>query len=1315
MKRFQTALRLHAQGPRSREAASVAYDELFECEIFRYREAGTDYERIERYANGEPDPYPEAFSSGLGVDAGGADGVAANLSLALYLSFKNKGQFFLDKLKDLANSDPEWKKKPKVFYNEGGQDVVESWVMALDQVPSDPEVWRTLARFMASMNSSRMKRYCLEAAIELDDDPAVNEVDPPSLAEGLAGEDLKDQLKLLGDEMALSHPVMAPWKYREMPDLIKRHLDPIPFLPDPTQTLTPPAGLVAEHDGESFDDENAEDFTEINTWAALGQELKRCAQDTQRALRLCKSVLESSLPDVEVESQPKAEASSEGQEKPADESALSVADGQKGKKNKITEDSKSSEKTAKERSQSAPTRKRSQSAAGLPEGVEEEVAEKRSKRVRRRETEENPDPSTIIANQLQPYQEVDSTLFQITKNILENLGLEDKETLERINQLQDSSAVEDRLSKVTQLAAKDLRLVVSSFKTGTVQPLLNKEEQATLGLSSFLEHAKSGSQDQVKLPPFDEKKGVRSFAASISERGPQLTIDDIAFEWIKTMSETYTSTQWSDHMKLTVVQMLNRHDASIYALVTEALQNPTPSLDNLLGLESLVVMLLELYVDIYERITNPSSVVDYATRMLTKDRMGRWLNVVASFIRQLDKPDSDQVVIRFLWASTMVSALVENPVREHILLMWTSLRDHMAAIEFEPIRLPNNIVMPIVSPAAADREISKLTTMDFFLSLFQEEMDSPVQVIETLEPVLNPSSVFVQPSENEHSASSKASDASNDDLEMDEPTAEGRPISECAGQGLRDLWKFLLGSSTELRLFLWSRLGDAYKAIDYGTKQFSCYLRGIEMIITDLDGETYAKTADDSRRLLLMRTLKSLDQLLVQALTMALNKPKAFDIIDSDHIKASSTAVAKVNCLLHVVSLCEDEIRVGVTSAPTNNATFQATLQKLRDMQIRAWCLQYTLIKHGIDQHGEFISPEIDMADYLAAVHQVIGARKFCKESNKIFLKLMRVEILRLKNLEHWEEYLEQVLYDLHGLKLGGTTLGVQEHDCPHETLEKKQTMQLVDRVMVLANRMSMKDLHKSDLKITIDHMQQTIGQLKSTPQMIHNLRNFTEYLKKPIHPLRLYRALRGGVSVDAVSVNLPEANLAKHGWFFLLGMIALTKFKGVDLNRRQTPGATDDLRIGATFLRLQLQFTADRWDAWFRLAECFDYELDEAVLWSADKINKDRTDLIKFQRHAIHCYTLALSNSHNVDVDAYEGDPLHDLYFKFGMRLYASSREPFAMEPFKHSEQERFFIEGDVGTYKRILHDEMPKYKVWKFAARLFRMALKRKPEDWK
>ncbi|KAF4122269.1 regulatory protein, partial [Geosmithia morbida] len=1332
LKRFQTALKLHAQGQPSREAAAAAYDELFESEIFKYREARTDYERAERQANGEVDSQGlEAFPAGLDIDAGGADGVATTLSLALYLGYKNYGEFFLDKLKDLRYSDPNWKKRRRIYGDEGGDKVLDYWAKALDQDPSDPEVWRRAGRFAASMNSARLKRFCLEAAIELDDDPATTEVEPPSLAEGLAGGQLKSQLELLDDKIALSHPAMLPWVEKNIPELMKRLMDPIPFLPDPTQSLTPPPSSPPRDQKLLENEEEENDADPVCSWADLGEELMKHIDDLTASVIECGAEPDPPSPDREMtpqngETGDADKGTSATQEKEAtgpskDKNGTKEGDGKKenGTDSGKQKVDKTEDKAQNDRGSSAPTtRKRSQSTAGIPEAVDEEsVREKRSKRVRRRETvdaSESVAPGASIASQLQPFQEADHNLFQATRNILENLGVEDKETIQRLTELQESSTSEDRMSGLTPLASKDLRAVVSTFSQETARVLTSKEEKPSLGLSSFLEHAKSGSQDQAKGTPFNEAKGLRAFVDRINANTSWMTGGDAAFEWIRAVSKSYTKVKWPDEMKATVIQMLSRFHCGLLQRVTDEIEYSQASPERLEDLSTLVPMLFELCMDIYDDIIDPASVAGYATRIETKDRLSRWLNVTSTYVSLLDRPASDPICVRFMWASVVAASHAEDPVREHMLLMWTSLRDFMSTEKTEPITLPNSNVMPIVSAEAADREISRLTTMDFFIGLFQDEMENPVHVIETLEPVLNPSSVRVMAED-----SPRSSVDADGEKATKETTEDGEPLSECAGQGLRDLWKFLLNSSTELRLFLWSQLGIAYEAIDYKTKKFSCHLRSIEMIVADLDGEAYTKTPDDSRKLLLLRTLRSLDEQLVQALSMAINEPTAFDIIDGDHFRSTAAALAKVNCLLHVASLCEDEVRVGISASPAspNNSTFQAMSNKLREMQVRAWTLHYTLMDAAIEQHGSFISPDNEKANYLSAVHRVIGLRKFCKVSNKIFLNLMRRELLRMKDLDHWEDYLEQVLYDLYGLKLGVGAFGVQEHGCPHETLQKSKAIQLVERVMVLAKRMSVKDLLKSELKTTIDHMQQAIGQLKSNAQMIHNLRNFTEYLKKPIHPLRLYRALTGGVYLDAVNVPpRSDAVLANHGWFFLLGMIALTKFKGVDLNRRQTPGATDDLRIGATLLRLQLQFTPDRWDAWFRLAECFDYELDEAVLWTAERINKDRAELLRFQRGAIHCYTLALSHSHIVDIEEYDGDPLHDLYQRFGMRMYSSSRQPFAMEPFQHSEQERFFIEATgQGTFKRIVHDELPQYKVWKYAARLFKMAAKRQPNNWK
>lgn len=1190
---------------------------------------------------------------------------------------------------------------------------------ALDRDPSDAELWRRTARTAAFLNSARMSRFCLEAAIELDDDPAVGDVEPPSLAEGFAGEQLKDQLHILSDDIAASHPIMRPYVEREMPSNLKRYLDPVPFLPNPTKELVSKKVL-------SDDVSSPRLVIDVPTlsWVQLGMRLVFFVNEHGPAgqavvIQIPESDKEEE--DVHMETAPQLPVTEPPQTSPTESTTVDSPTEMKAalKEGETTASSKDLQQEtgpsaeSRQRSVSLPSRKRSVSTAGLQEPAEEENGDsKRPKRVRRRETtlvEDTVDETTLRATQLQPFQGADQNLFQLTKNIIENLGVTDEASVNRIEEILDSCALEERTSKLMHTASTDLRDSLTSYDEEAAQVFLTKAESPAVGMKTFLEHTKPGAQRVAETASFEDRRGVRAFVKRVNSGW--MAAQDVAFDWVLAISRSYMSKKWTEQLKTAVVQVTSHFDEAIHDRVIfeiGQLQEQEGKEAELDELDNLVQMLFELYLDVYERITNPNSRVDISIRLGTKGRLSRWLDLASSLRRSRPADTGVELSLRFLWACVFSTTMAEGISRDHVLSCWHSLRDYLTATAQDKVELPNNAVMPEISSVEADREISKLTTMDFFLGLFQEEMADPVAVIDTLEPVLNPDGVFVEPS--------KTPEANNDGTQDEEPFKI--PIRDCASQGLRDLWKFLLTSSTDLRLLLWSRLSDAYGAIKYTTKQFSCLLRSIEMVIRDIASEQYLTTAPEARKLLLLKLLRSIHDMMVSALSLALNDNTAFDIIDEEHIRSTSSALARLSCLIHVSVMQEDEFNLGITPAPSKSTAFKGLLESLRDLQVRTWTLQYCLIKVGIYQNvSVFKTPDNDLAEFLSAVHQVLGLRKACCSSNKVFLKMMRIELLKQRNIENWEDYLGQVLYDLHGLKLGVGIWDVQDHGCAPEKLEKRQAMQLVEKITTLANRMSMKDLLKSDLKTTIEHMQGAIGQSKSSTPMVHNLRNFQEYLKKPIHPLRLYQALDGTVPLDAMTVNTAESTLARHGWFFLLGMIALTKFKGVDLNRRQTPGATDDLRIGATFLRLQLQFTPDMWEAWFRLAECFDYELDEAVLWSADKMNKDRNELLKFQRHAIHCYTLALSYSRTWAPETKEDeDKLCQLYHKFGMRMYASSREPFAMEPFQHSDYARFYPEANgSGTFKKLLHREMSEYEVWKYAATLFRWAMRGEPRDWK
>jgi hypothetical protein len=1315
-------LKLHSQGPAAFAEAAEAYTNLFKSEIFRYPETITEFDRIDQ--NPELELVDPSFVADINLSGAGADESPSTLPQILYLSYKNHGQFILDCVKGrLAHSEAVGDAlldKPSIDYQ--ARAALNYFTLALVSDQSDTELWRRASRVAATLGSRSIARYCLEAAVEVDDDPTIAEVDPASLEEGFAGEQLKEQLQVLRDETALSHPIMRPFLKRKMPDFLTKYLDPYPFLPDPTTELV---SSVVRAGGQGGMHTRYVITSHFRAWTAIGDVLVASYLSPlglsgtgvllnvpveQTLEEETAAVEDQIMTDIATTQSPTADG---GEDAAATPVTSKSNDTPVPVETMITTTSTVPlvDEETRQSSAGPSNRKRSQSAAGIRDTAEEDNgAQKRSKRIRNRDnTEGSLDPATQFTEQLKLSMRADGDVFKFVGDILTKLGVDDLGTFAELQTALSNEDMSVRAEVVANTALRDLRDVLrtwddqkaSTFINGNAADILGSSAaSANAGLAAFLEHSKTGPQKASNIPSFSESEGLSLFISKVEKEW--LPLQDVMYEWALIVLRTYRSTLWPEELKVAVVRIISFGDADMFTRFQEEMDSARKNINDyerVQMMEEIAQTLFELHLDIYSRITNPNSIVHYETRVMAKERLDRWADLTTEAIRSRCCEPDDELSMRYMWASVFYATMADNVSREHKVLCWTDMKVLLEEAGKPYIELQNNAVMPEISIDAAEREVSRLTTMDFFFNLFQTDTSDPVAIIETLEPVLDPESACA-PAEVSGDSSTTES-------------VDGTPAA------LKDMWKFLKSGSTSLRLFLWQRLRDAYSSIGYNTKVFSCHLKSIEIIVDDLRGDDYIDSADEPRRHKLLTWLKALDDLLVKALTIALNDTAScFEIIDERHLKTTSAAIAQLTRVLHSAALFDDEVRVGMTPLPPTPAyaaqgSFNGFLIKLREMQVRAWALQYTMVKESMSQNPElFPTANNNLADFLALVHYCLGIRKCCKVSNKIFLKMMKVEMIRLKDVDKWEDYLGQVLFDLYGIRLGVGTYLLDDHGCPTEALDRRTVMNIADQVISLANEMPMKDLLKHELRSTIEKMQSAVGPAKPVPQMQHNLRNYTEMLRTSIRPLDMYRSLRGQIQVDSLPVSTPESPLADNGWYFLLGMIALTKFKS---QKRLGPGTQlDDMRVAATFMRLQLQFSSEDWETWFRLAQCFESELEEEVLWSADKINNHRAELVKLQRGAIHSYMMALSTSVRCADDTIAtAKKLSDMYYEFGVRLYASSREPFGMEAFWVDGFEKH-MSGSMGMYKRPLHEEMSRYRVWKFAATLFRKALVDNPKYW-
>ncbi|KAJ5137265.1 hypothetical protein N7526_003498 [Penicillium atrosanguineum] len=990
------------------------------------------------------------------------------------------------------------------------------------------------------------------------------------------------------------------------------------------------------------------------------------------------------------------------------------------------------------------TRKRSSASAANDEHLE--GGRMKSRRTRARESNADAlvvpeeiafDQEKYYESRLEIFVNADDWMFNTVSPLYSKVGIE---ALGSVQDLRDKTAAaidsDETPQEPESRLLHDLRGILKGWNDAKSRLMQQKDDLSSLkdirgtsksGLAVFLEHSRISTRKQLLHDELSSGEQLNAFSDSVNNEW--LHPHETSFEWLKrllmpefgelasewpVMKSTYECFIWPSGLKETILDLLIREDEFIYSrldeLVADLERRVLESNDeapfhyntsDFFELE-MIQSIYELHLDIFASVENLSSDISQEKRIAQCDRLARWGMLAKSSLDHfIDHCPSDEcrqnIALRHLWTSTFHVNLAGESQREHILLCLQDLKLILQSIGDPIINLVNNSAMLEISAATIDQEVLKLKCMDFFAKVFNPESEDPVSLIEAIEPILEPSCI-------------EYAEGSSEQNDLNAPSSH---LSEMAS--------FLDRGDATLRLFLWRRLQEAYQAIDYPPKVVSCYLRSIETIMTELEDAKHMEESDGQRQLSLLGWLKSLDGILAKAIPLILQQAEqAYECVDMEHLQASMSALARLVRLLHSFILYEDSVRVGQISGREFRGTLAKSLEnfkeRMRELYVRCWILQYTLFVEAISQNKDlFDEPLEDRIQLLRCVHNALGIRSMCRYSQKRFLKLMKSELLDLETQGDYEFDVCQVLFDLHGIKFSPFD-GTADHGCSPEKLDRPTAIMMIDFVMRQAQKMNMKDLSKSELKTTIEKMQQAIGPAKlpsQSPQMSFNRRVFNAYIKAPVNPSNLLRAVQGVTDLSMMTVPGENAKIAAKGWYFLLGHATLTKFKS---QKRLGPGSTSELDDAVNFFRQDLDHGTGRWETWYRLAQAYDAKLEEDITWAADKINNNRSDLATIQRYAIHCYAMAVSTAIRTAEPTTESRSLlSDLYTDFGIRMYSSSREPLSMGAFGLVDFSRHFSNAESQQmYKSQPFKEMSLYSVWNFSSNLLRRAVSDKPNRW-
>ena len=1363
--------------------AGDAYQDLFQSDIFKFPESQSEYNRVEAIedqdeeGHGRLEELRDAAPSGQTV----TDNAPSTLPQILHLSYKNRAEYELDLLRVLA-------KEGGLQGSETRQDDGDSlnlarhrcrkaladFAEALDKDENDSDLWRRASRISQTLGSRRVFRFCLEAALGGEEADTDDILGLRNVEARFDQDRLKELQKCIQDDVSLIQGPLSASEAKGLPSVLNERLAPYPFLAKVQQLHRPqgnPEGrktVVLEIPESSLD--------------AIGLALLQRATEERNGLASAETGslvrLRMPPPDAKLGGvlEPPIMAAerlsnrlgvSSGQENPLTSSISPVLD--KSMQDNSRRERQDSVKSIKDSAVvDLPTRKRSSEVADFPETTEGERA--RSKRIRNRQSNvfERDAVEPSVADKLSGQDQrikacihADRWIFDHTRSLAKRIGASVLSSSDDIRSLVMPETSSKRISDGNHIplrqAIQDFYAAMLSWTSQKGQAFLRKDsaedsvaDTSNAGLSAFLDNANAGGRVNYASPI---KDGAHSFADYVASQG--VTTEMAAILWIRCLltqsclrdesqdveddirSSSYLSHLWSDVLKTSLVQMVIAVDENLFEYVIHLSSNRQSTETCVKSVRKapyaviLAQALFELHLDIYTRITNPASEVDQNTRVQQKARLSKWCNLARDLLASLTEDEIGNeslfqgLVSRHSWASVFHLQSIGEISREHLIVCVEDLKCRLESMGSPLLKLPNNAAMPEISVEAAGKEISKLETMDFFLSIFHKDDQHSVDLIERLEPVL----MSTVAGHADVTSRAQKSDATSKRVDSRRET-DNNQIPEFDFAGVRTssqevLSKFVSKSNASLRLSLWYRLRDAYRAVGINAKVLLINVHIFELIISELQSHQYLHADSGGREGMLLKWLHEFDNLLSATYEIVMSHPDALECLEDSAIRSFLSVLSNVWTLLHAVALYDDYSQISQKVPPLTNPfraypseSFHSASIKLHEMQLRSVILMYLVLVDGMKRHPEKYPEALKHRhEYLSYIHYALGMRRICKASDNLFLKFMGSELRELAAQGRpISEELAQILYDLYDLHLFSTPTERQDHGCEADYLDRPTALELIDLVLEKARNVNMKDMHKIELGKTVEKLQGALGSVKATNNTSRNRKIYNSFIKSPLDPTDMFQCLRGVGSLSTVPIDPEEVPVASKGWYQLIPQITLAKYRRME--GQLMPGVAEELETAVGFLVHDLEYDMERWETWQCLANAYDFLTDEAVLRSAEKINTGRHELVQTQRASIHAYSMAVAAGIRTAPPGEEtSNKFAELYSDFGVRMYSSSRPPFSMQVFEVDHvQDKHYCGPAVsgGIYMRKGPRGLQLDQALRVACVLFRKAIRLKPKNW-
>ena len=1346
------------------DKAGQAYEELFASDIFKLPESQSEYDRVTIYESHQDadSGFIDDFEDDLPVAPAATENAPSTLPQILHLSFKNRAEYYLDVLRvELEEHPPGQAEQTQDKIIDHARRALKDFADALDKDEDNVDVWRRAAKLSKALNSCRTARYCLEATLEDEDEGADDVLGLPNFERRFDEQALSQLQAHMEDDLTIPSAALNTTGLHQQSKL-QRAADVYEFLPQAPSLRQDARQRMLEANTVK---EKICIQVEEHTMDAIGEALLRCLQaqqeDASDKKRVTAVTLELPAPghddpfkhnwDIASHARGSDTAgTSASSHRPSHTPVAQtpVVETRPDSRHLDVPDTPDQPEDPPQRSPQKPEapRKRSSEAAGLMDGAEGERG--KSKRIRARKSTTAEGRATETSGlDLTPggdprhetYLQADRWLFDLMRDVLRRMEVRMIYNADDIRRILVPNSPYGLVGGPRRTgigrACQDFYAAMLTWSSSKTDMLINSirqeddaEGKTDAGLLAFLDSTSVKMKKSESFVTSEVETFVRFVNSSsmnveqtsvlfcqvlLSETRPHVESE----HWPEPVASPYTDKLWRERLKEIVEHISEIVDQDLIDYVTIDLPQRITDRASQLHAFDLVQSLFELRLDMYARTIAPAAETGPGVKAARRSKVQQWSHLAREMLAivlfqedgELDDvaPSTHShraLLLRHLWASVFNLKASDEITRDYHVQCINDLKNQIkdAALPNGRIVLPNNHAMPEISIEAADREIVKLDTMDFFLSIFQEEQQHPVDLIENLEPILIPTAQIAL-HEGQERRRGRKNQSSNITKSRQEILSE-----------------FVTKADVSLKLTLWYRLRDSYMAIDFPSKVLFVNLRILEVLMGELQSQTYVQAEADDRERTLLQRLHDIHGILIQTSEILEAKDVGLDCLDIAQLKTSAQNLISLFTLLHAVTLFDDHSQaVQKGSLLTNpfrtysSESFHPASIQLHEMQVRNFILMYKLMAEAAAQMPEktsFAQANVDRYEYLQYVHYALGVRRLCKSSDNLFLKFMWEELNQL-HAQPITDDVAQILYDLYDLKCFTSTSERQDHGCEPDYLDRNTAMDLVDFVLERTKGTNLKDLPKADLGKSVEKLQVALGAPPTTFNTSRNKRMISSYMKSPISPLELFNSLQGVGSLSTTACPPSDAPIASKGWYFLIGMINLAKHKRA--REGDSAKISDDVNTAAKFFTHDLEYDAEKWETWFRLGHGYDWLHEEECLWQADKFSNK--DVVQLQRSALHAYSQSTALALRFADDTEDTkQKLGALHLEFAIRVYSSARPPFSMQAFDLTTfMERLQSVGN-NVYTRQHFCPLRSQQALRIAATLCRRAIAFKPFHW-